>query len=402
MVAAGCSGSQPDDPEPSNGNEEKRSQPPGSPPLDPSGEWPFPRYDAGNTGSNPDGRGLRDGTQYWRFDEGEAPVFANGTLYNTSDGSVLYRDPATAVIETRTKSRDAISESRPVVADGKVFANISSKSDAGLTILETFCFDATTGEQQWKRPIELYSGSLLVHDGIVVTNNDSFVWAFNADSGEELWEFDLNYDTSRYSGMAVGDGKVFVSSSAGLHAIELISGEEAYTVERDLDSGGTLRRSTPVVNDQMIYVKNSDEELVAFDTQDGTIHWRTPTSGFDGQPIVTDDVVYVCTETELRVVDSKDGSIINSYPPIIRRPMGLVGDVLYGTAQQSSGRKLGTLHALDVANDFESLWTLRTDGKTVEDDGNPANIRSITPVNSAVYVSAVDGFYGIGPKTSEQ
>lgn len=73
--------------------------------MAPSGTWPAPRFDSANTGWNPDGAGLRDGTTYWRLNAGGAAAVADGTLYNVSSRdrettALTARDPATASVHT--------------------------------------------------------------------------------------------------------------------------------------------------------------------------------------------------------------------------------------------------------------------------------------------------------------
>lgn len=369
-----------------NKEDQQEMQPPGSPPLDASGAWPSPRYDAGNTGANPEGVGVKNGTTYWQLEAGESATFADDTLYNTTSDALTYRDPATAEVETHI-NLDGPHRS-PVVRNNHVFVIDSNQMR---------CFDAETGEMLWSGPeLERITGVPTVHEGIVVVNasdyktDHSHLRAFDAAKGEELWRYDLDHRSR--STPAVGNNRVFVSSEGGLHAIELESGEEAYTVTEAIDSPHAI----PVVNDGIVFAINPDSKLVAADTSDGTVHWQHPASfGLrNPSPVVTEEVVYAASPHGDRItaLDSRDGSVISSNSlPESHLPLGLVGDVLYTAGE-------GTLSAFDTENGLEFLWSLETGGLMSYEDAAPPRINGITPVDGAVYVSARDGFYGVGPQ----
>jgi len=392
VLAAGCStekrtDSQSDDDRRNQSSSRDEILPPGSPLLEPNGEWPLPRFDTGNTASNPDGTGMQTGTEYWRLtvNGGGPATVANGTLYNTArirdqDGTYLTcRNPATAGIET--SSRAGRSATQPIVTNNRVFVTSGNS---------LFCFDSETGKQQWRRFAnrEIVSRPM-VHDGIVLINIGISIHAYDTVSGDELWQYKLwqyNMNQDSNSIPAVGGNRVFISSGWGLHAIEFLSGNEVYTVPGEMDSG-----ETPVYHGQTIYVMNSNNELIAANASDGTIRWRIPVQSVEDPPVVTRDVVYIRTADEIIALDSEDGSIISSGPSKVRRLMGLVGDVLYGIGS-------GDLFALDVANDLRQLWTLSTGSVRMEDVGGPARVSHVTPIDGAVYMNARDGFYGVGPR----
>lgn len=369
-------------------DERVKKEPPGSPPLDPSGAWPAVRFDAGNTGWNPDGAGLRDGESYWRLRPCGAASVANEYLYNTADleedtVSLAYRNPATAAVETASDLVSYGVNSPPVVTDDYVFIT---------TFIEVFCFDAETGQQVWRGPAMdgIQSQPTVLGDRVVVNSAgfqaiDPHIRAFDTATGDELWR----YDTGHFSDStpAVDDGQVYVSSEGGFHAVDLETGQESF-VNRDL----AARRSTPVADAGTVFAVSEgqsgrDDELVAMEASTGSKHWRVAIAD-EHTPVVTDSAVYAFVDAGVAELDRTDGSVrITSETQA--EPVGLVGDVLYA-------ERGGRLYALNTMNELEELWSLTTEEVQVSDTVG-RTIYHVTPVDDAVYVSARDAFYGIGP-----
>lgn len=360
--------------------------PPGDPPLSPSGFWPSFRYDAGNTGSNPDGEGLRDGTTSWRLNAGRAATVANGTLYNvfsrdTEPSELTLRDPATASVETSQSLVGYGVNDPPVVSDGRVFVN---------TFIEVFCFDAQTGEQLWRGPeMDGIQGRPTVHDGTVFVNSGGFdqvephIRAFDVETGDEQWRYDIGQETK--STPAVDGDNVFVTGSGGVYAIDQASGDEVFTL-----ADVAARWGSPVADNGVLYAADEQSDvrdLVAIEIASRDELWRQEIE-IDSPPVVTPERIYTQTDGQVVGLDREDGEVVTSGSDAAR-PMGLVGDVLY-TARN------GTVGALDVSNDMEQLWSIRTQEVQISDTIG-RHVYDITPVDGAVFVSARDAFYGIGP-----
>lgn len=366
-----------------------KNMPPGSPALPSEGSWPSYRFDAGNTGANPGGAGLRDGTPYWELDAGRGAAVADGTLYNVfsnRDKLLTFRDPATAAVETSSSLVQYGVNSPPVVANGRVFVT---------TFIEVLCFDAESGKRLWRGPeMNGIMACPTVSDGTVLINTGGFdgvqpqLRAFNAASGEELWTYKTSGESR--SVPAVGETQAFISSTGGLHAIDLMSGKERFVLEEAAHDNG----ATPVVHDGTVYAINADGTLVAADTTDGTVRWRFTVSSEtyppNVPPVVSDGVVYTHSESGVVALDATDGSTVAT-SQVTAWPDGLVGDVLYVSGD-------GTVSALDAASGLDTLWSLETEGGKTSPDSAEIGIYYVTPVNEAVYVSAADAFYGIGPK----
>ncbi|WP_137287269.1 outer membrane protein assembly factor BamB family protein [Halorussus salinisoli] len=366
--------------------------PPGAPALPASGEWPTYRFDARNTGYNPDGDGLRDGEQYWRLRAGGPASVSDDALFNVSgyerdEGALTRRDPGTLSVRSATGLVGYGINSPPTVADGRVFVT---------TFVEAFCLAADRDEVLWRGPeMDGIHGAPTVSDDTVFVNSGGYqsvpaqLRAFDAASGDQRWRYDTESESK--SAPAVADGRVFVVARDGLHAIDAATGAGLFVVG---DAGDEW--SAPVVADGTVYVvayRDEDDELFAIDAADGTVHWRFQPSGLDGEPpVVADGTVYVGTDRGVVALDSSDGTrtttLGNQGTPVAR-----VGDVIYATDR-------GTLFALDAEGDGEGvLWSHRTEQVQIEDTIG-RNIYGVTPVDGAVYVSARDAFHGFGPVLS--
>lgn len=376
--------STPQGPDHDDVDERVDEDPPGSPALDPAGSWPSARYDAGNTGYNSAGIGVRDGEPYWRLAAGGPATIDDDTLYNVTgrdrdERALTFRDPTNAEIDRERPLVPYAVSSPPVVADDGVFVT---------TFIEVFCFDGEDGDRLWRGPeMDGIQAPPTVHDGTVYVNSGGFqavdphLRAFDPD-GEELWRYDTEYESKGKP--AVEGDHVFVSTEEGLHAVDVATGEAEYV----LPIGGSAWE-TPVVRDGVVYTYGTVDgspSLIAVDAGGGTVRWHMETA-HDEAPVVSEEFVYATRDDELIAVAVEDGSPERGFDEVAR-PMARVGDVLYAEHR-------GTALAFD-ATTGERLWRLRTEEVTIADTV-ARYVGHVAPVDGAVYVSARDAFYGVGP-----
>ncbi|MCZ6727098.1 MAG: PQQ-binding-like beta-propeller repeat protein [Acidobacteria bacterium] len=148
-------------------------------------------------------------------------------------------------------------------------------------------------ELAWKRDLGSGYSGISVAGGTLVTamtdGERDFVVALEANSGEELWRYDLDPAHVGHDGThdgpistpALADGRVFMLSPGGrLVALELSTGEELWT-RHLVDDLGSERpfydfgSSPAVVGETMILLTGGDEGLVTgFDVASGAVKWR--------------------------------------------------------------------------------------------------------------------------------
>lgn len=368
-------------------DERVKRTPPGTPALSPSGEWPEYRFDAGNTGYDPEGSGVRDAEPYWRLRPAGTPSVSEGTMYNQAthgpdSAGLARRDPATAEVRSTTELVEYGVNSPPTVADGCVFVT---------TFIEVFCLAADRDEVLWRGPeMDGVQGAPTVSDGTVFVNSGGFrsvsphLRAFDAETGAEQWRYDTGSETK--STPAVADGRVFVNARNGLHAVDAASGERLYRVPETVGEW-----STASVSDGTVYVaseRDEADELFAIDAVSGSVRWRYRSSALGSEPpVVADEVVYAPSEDGVVALDSTDGTTVTALGGR-GTPVARVGDVLYAVED-------GSLYALDARGDGVR-WSYRTEQVQVQDTIGRI-IYGVTPVDGAVYVSARDAFHGLGP-----
>lgn len=358
-------------------DERVQTTPPGSPPLAASGEWPGYRFDARNTGFDPAGVGLRAGEQAWRLDGGGPAAISDGQLVNVRDrgeARLTYRDPATAAVEQRAGLVDYGINTPPTLTASRVYLT---------TFVELFCFDRS-GQRLWRGPaMDGIQSRPTVADGRVFVNTGGFdevephLRAFDAADGRPLWRYDTDGDSEATP--AVADGTVFVTTTERLHAVDAATGRAVYAV--DVPVG---KWTTPVVAGDAVAVAG-DDRLTVVSASDGAVRWQTPVST-DEPPVVADGEVYAHTDTGLTALDAADGSRQTEFDRA-GTPVAAHGSVLYA-------HRDGQLFAFDRASG-QSLWQLRTESVQIADTVG-RRIYHVTPADEAVYVAARDAFYGIG------
>ncbi len=319
-LLAGCSSSCPDSGYPTPERRIDIRDSPGGP-FDetPSGSWPGLHANAANSGYTETGPPTEAVGLRWRTDlplpntdagglSASSPVVRGGTVAVADSARVHALDVTTGTLRWRSPSispttRDTIYEyeantATPTIgSDGGVYvgttdgvvaldgtdgrvswraeglAGAGSPTVVGDTVYaageETLVALATSdGRERWRRSISWNASQdpPAVSDGVVVLPVDSATVGIDAASGEQRWRADV--DAHTYA--VVADGTAFVGNGrGGLHAIDLASGEIAWTFSR----GEYRDMQTPVVTPDSIYLVEQPGEAgaatFALDRRDG-------------------------------------------------------------------------------------------------------------------------------------
>lgn len=230
----------------------------------------------------------KTGTQRWSKTIGDdpdsvhrgwmyySPTVADGVVYqgySTSAGGFLMALDAQTGQE-RWNSPTAggwISESSPVVADGRVYIG----GDGGQLI----AFDATTGAQIWNTwPVREFIGHSMpaISDGrIFKAYNGGLIVAVDANTGTEIWRYQSPGTSSIPGGLtgsspAVADGVVYVGCPDGnVTALRAETGELLWSYQT---GGGII--SSPAVSGEAVFIGSNDGLLYALERQTGQLLWR--------------------------------------------------------------------------------------------------------------------------------
>ncbi|MEE9185118.1 MAG: PQQ-binding-like beta-propeller repeat protein, partial [Acidimicrobiia bacterium] len=181
--------------------------------------------------------------------------------------------------------------------------------------------DAGTGERRWRVKTRLsgfgVTSSPAVADGVVYFGSDSGQFlAVDADSGEVIWEFEVQPVQGLPSSPVVADGIVYFgvvappgsSAFGGLIALDAASGEELWRFGGpDLDM-----ISSPAYENGVVYVVAPAGDtgvggLAALDAQSGSVLWWFELDGAPSDsPVVVDGTVYF----------QANGSFLAVEPPV--------------------------------------------------------------------------------------
>jgi alcohol dehydrogenase (cytochrome c) len=144
-----------------------------------------------------------------------------------------------------------------------------------------------------------FEAAPLVIDGVMfVSGWDGYVWAINAETGEELWRYkrEIPLDTplccgNINRGVAVAKGKVFLATQNGyLVAINATDGKELWSKPFADIRAGESATLAPLIVKNLVIVGNSGAEygvrghIDAFDLDTGRLVWRRYNVPKPGEP----------------------------------------------------------------------------------------------------------------------
>ncbi|MFP8956746.1 PQQ-binding-like beta-propeller repeat protein [Natrialbaceae archaeon A-CW3] len=249
------------------------------------------------------GRGDEDtdssaGEERWRVDFDNSEYLRGPSLSSVVDGTLYVSNPdAVYALSASTGDEEwefGVDDTRfnnpPIVVDDTVFATTDDSfgrevSDGYGTAV--YALDADTGEQKWQfddydetvAPIHVAENTVFIPKQFCVT-------AVDADTGEHRWDFGVGYGietSSRPDFFAETDsGTVYVADSDGnVFAVDVASGEEEWRA----DTGSRVTTELSVVDDTLFFGAfgsetdqpgNSDIEyyVSALDATTGEERWR--------------------------------------------------------------------------------------------------------------------------------
>ncbi|SPF80885.1 PQQ-like beta-propeller repeat protein [Pseudoprimorskyibacter insulae] len=208
-------------------------------------------------------------------------------------------------------------------------------------------------------------------NGRIFTMDSAATVTATATNGETLWQADLTpvrdrSDDTAGGGLAIGDGKLFVTSAFGtVTALDPATGQQIW--QQDLGATGT---GAPAYYDGLVYLVAGDTTAWAIEAKDGRVRWQ-----IDGvadvhnvaggaSPAITDQRVYFSfgsadvqaafrrgglTLWTSSLAGERTGRALSVVDDITGDPV-VVGDVVY------AGNFAGRSAAFDAANG-ERIWT---------------------------------------------
>lgn len=191
-----------------------------------------------------------------------------------------------------------------------------------------------------------------------------------ADEPDELWVFETGDDFVGANAAAVSldDGLVFTSSNA-VYAFDIESGEEVWSYESESRMGFVAPLA---LVDGVLYAAGEDGSVYAFEPDSGDIIWQSELTGgmpVNGGPLVDGDVLYVTAwDGNAYALETETGDVIWDMS---------FGGISYGQPAYADGYIVlsapsGGAMAIDVEEEDEA-WNFETEGTvyaalTIADD----------------------------------
>ncbi len=247
-------------------------------------------------------------------------MISTGLLVATVDGTVACLGPSGAV-----KWRKKIS-THPIYADlvGTEDSVLINDSDLWLRRIDN------NGKLLWKRSLlnayeneqgeriftDILSGGTYYQSkptaaqGKVYFGNPAgFLHSVDAESGEEIWKFEMGGAIS--VAPAIADGKVFVGQQGGERFFYCVDAETGNLIWKQTLPGGWVWGSA-TVDEGMVYVPTVDGHAVCLDAETGHILWMYPMAkSVPAEPAIDGDLVYFGSwSRSLYAFNKKTGEIV--------------------------------------------------------------------------------------------
>ena len=270
-------------------------------------------------------------------------------------------------------------ELRPAVAGGRVF---TAGRDGDVA-----AYDAGTGERLWETDVETpVSGGTGAGPGVVVVgSSDGDVVALDGAGGEVAWRARVSSEV--LSAPAVSERVVVVRTIDGkLFGLDAANGERLWVYDRAVPALTLRGTSSPVIAQDTVVAGFDSGRLVAVSLDRGQLLWESQVAtqagrtelerlaDIDADPIVVDGVVYaIAFQGRLAAFDLRTGRLL------WQRDMSSHAGV-------GAGRRL-----LYVTDDESHVWALDRDtGASLWRQGKLERRRVTRPVEFAGYVVVAD------------
>ncbi len=278
----------------------------------------------------------------WQADSGgelyAAPSLANGMLYVSSkNGHILAVDASTGATIWSSELSSYVTRGTPAISDGVVFAG------GGF---DFHAFDATTGDVLWQVPVQ-YGGQAsptITGNVVLVTSQQGWLYALDRGTGETVWR--IPTEGLAFGSAAVVDNNVVFGTDEGIiYNARLDTGRLNW---RTLVTGSVF--ATPSLANNMVFVTTASGEVNALDLETGTRRWTANHGSTESLAVSGDLVVIAASDGGVYGLDAATGDQLWLHPAgsdDLTAPVIVDGLVIIGAGS--------TLLALDVETG-ETVW----------------------------------------------
>ena len=268
--------------------------------------------------------------------------------------------------------------SSPAVVDGMVFVGSGDNN--------VYALNATTGTQIWNYttngPVNWASPA--VAGGLTyVGSNDQNVYALNATTGAKVWNYTTN--GAVYSSPAVVDGVVYEGSTDGkVYALNATTGAEVWN---HTTSGEVW--SSPALANGKVYVGSNDYNVYCLDALTGVKVWNYTTgAAVYSSPTFDSGMIFVgsCSNSTY-ALNASTGALIWSYKTnsyVYSSPAVANGKVYVGSGNIDETFGNGAIYCLD-ASSGDLIWNYTTGGWVESSPAVAAGIVFVGSNDHSVY-----------------
>lgn len=298
---------------------------------------------------------------------------------NASGGDSLWAFPE----DTKNDNRGffyvapAVDEGRVIVA-----SHVPPRGFLSQARDVVWALDAETGEELWDfddAAGQYVEGGAISNGVFVIGNSDGNVYALDVKNGDLKWSFPTGHRVWA-TPLIVSDTVYIGSMDRHLYALNLSDG----SVRWDFHTDGAFA-GTPALRDGTLYVGAFDDRLYAIDENSGTERWQFPGENwFWGSPVIHGDVVYaVDVKGNIYALDADTGEQI--WHEALGVPVRAGAVLAEDRSRVFVGSQDGTLYTLDAATG-DRLWPIESEGQILS-----------APVvsGSVIYVALINGPYRV-------
>lgn len=258
-----------------------------------------------------------------------------------SDGSQAWRYPE------KVNARQTFYAEPVLTSDGQLLVPSFDKS--------LYSFNPTSGQVNWSYATNdrLIASPLVEGDRIYQPSVDSTLYALDT-KGNLQWKFKAG--NSLWSRPAADENNLyFTSMDHSLYGVSKANGRKVWSVELGAASVGTPAVSAKGV----IYIGTLDKEMIALDTANGNVLWRTATDDgvWSGPALTADGLYFGDMSGKFYALNPESGTITWTFQPggaIIGTPAITANSLVFGT-------EAGSLVAVDFKG--AQVWKREIGGK---------------------------------------
>lgn len=264
-------------------------------------------------------------TQMFYYDFTGTPAAAENASWSTQlEGRVLFTDTVTSPdgsrVYTATVGDDVPNKCGIYCLDaqtGEILWYVPTKNSIKNNLIYqndkiytqdteglVYCLNASDGSEIWTAQVDLQrslgtSSGLCMDEKTVYAGSASDVAAFNAETGDKLWDYHRNRgENSPAEFVLAGDKLILSSHWDAIFALDKNTGNLLW---ENMDEDIRFRSSTPVAIDTNRLLVADDDAVAIVNLENGEItktNFENYNFGSSGQPVIDGNIAYLPTATK--------------------------------------------------------------------------------------------------------